>query len=253
MKVIVAGELPLVEEITQFCLQAGHDTMMYLVENFLSAIQSGFVFDDSQDADVVIELHNESSAAKHELLMALGNVISPNTLVLTSVLATSTTQAAAWMPAPERVVGFGVVPPLDQTGLIEIAAARQTAPEALTWATHFWQGLGFEVVQVADAPGLVRMRTIACLVNEAASAVMEGVATPTDIDLAMKLGTNYPHGPLAWGDLIGLDTILGVLTGLFHEYGEDRYRPCPLLRRMVLAGQLGQKSGRGFFNYKDES
>ncbi len=249
MKVIIAGESPLVTEITQFCMQAGHDTHMFLVEDFLSAVQSGYVLDEARDADVVIELHNESAAAKHELLLALGNVISPNTLVLSSALATSATQAAAWMTAPERVVGFGVVPPVAQTGIIEIAAARQTAPEAMQWAARFWQGLGFEVATVGDAPGLVRMRVIACLVNEAASAVMEGVATPADIDQAMKLGTNYPHGPLAWGDLIGLDTVLGVLNGLFGEYGEDRYRPCPLLRRMVTAGETGQKSGKGFFNY----
>jgi 3-hydroxybutyryl-CoA dehydrogenase len=249
MKVIIAGESPLVTEITQFCMQAGHDTHMFLVEDFLSAVQSGYVLDEARDADVVIELHNESAAAKHELLLALGNVISPNTLVLSSALATSATQAAAWMTAPERVVGFGVVPPVAQTGIIEIAAARQTAPEAMQWAARFWQGLGFEVATVGDAPGLVRMRVIACLVNEAASAVMEGVATPADIDQAMKLGTNYPFGPLTWGDLIGLDTVLGVLNGLFGEYGEDRYRPCPLLRRMVTAGETGQKSGKGFFNY----
>ena len=249
MKVIIAGESPLVTEITQFCMQAGHDTHMFLVEDFLSAVQSGYVLDEARDADVVIELHNESAAAKHELLLALGNVISPNTLVLSSALATSATQAAAWMTAPERVVGFGVVPPVAQTGIIEIAAARQTAPEAMQWAARFWQGLGFEVATVGDAPGLVRMRVIACLVNEAASAVMEGVATPADIDQAMKLGTNYPFGPLTWGDLIGLDTVLGVLNGLFGEYGEDRYRPCPLLRRMVTTGETGQKSGKGFFNY----
>jgi len=250
MKVIIAGETPLVNEITQFCVQAGHDTHMFLVEDFLSAVQSGYVLDEAQDADVVIELHNESAAAKHELLLALAHFISPNTLVLSSALATSATQAAAWMTAPERVVGFGVVPPMAQTGIIEIAAARQTAPEAMEWATHFWQELGFEVIIVSDAPGLVRMRVVACLVNEAASAVMEGVASPADIDLAMKLGTNYPYGPLAWGDLIGLDTVLGVLNGLFGEYGEDRYRPCPLLRRMVIAGEVGQKSGKGFFNYE---
>lgn len=249
MKVIIAGESPLVTEITQFCMQAGHDTHMFLVEDFLSAVQSGYVLDEARDADVVIELHNESAAVKHELLLALGNVISPNTLVLSSALATSATQAAAWMTAPERVVGFGVVPPVAQTGIIEIAAARQTAPEAMQWAARFWQGLGFEVATVGDAPGLVRMRVIACLVNEAASAVMEGVATPADIDQAMKLGTNYPFGPLAWGDLIGLDTVLGILNGLFNEYGEDRYRPCPLLRRMTIAGEVGQKSGKGFFNY----
>jgi 3-hydroxybutyryl-CoA dehydrogenase len=96
---------------------------------------------------------------------------------------------------------------------------------------------------------LVRARIVCCLINEAVTALMEGVASAADIDLAMKLGTNYPHGPLEWADQIGLDTVLGVMQGLFDEWGEDRYRPSPLLRRMVLAGKLGRKSGEGFYRY----
>jgi 3-hydroxybutyryl-CoA dehydrogenase len=95
----------------------------------------------------------------------------------------------------------------------------------------------------------VRARTVCCLINEAASALLENVASAEDIDQAMKLGTNYPHGPLAWADHIGLDAVLGVMTGLFEEWGEDRYRPSPLLRRMVLAGRLGKKTGEGFYQY----
>ncbi|MEW5989206.1 MAG: 3-hydroxyacyl-CoA dehydrogenase family protein [Chloroflexota bacterium] len=249
MKIVIAGELPLVEEVSQLCLAAGHDTTVYLVEDFFSAVESGYLMDDVNTVEVAIELFNESAAAKEELLMALGDSIPLRTLVLTSALATSATQAASWLPKPERVVGFGLVPPLEPKGLVELCAALQTNEEALQRAKAFWQGVGYEPVVVADGPGLVRARIVCCLINEAVSALMEEVATAADIDQAMKLGTNYPHGPLAWADQIGLDTVLGVMTGLFEEWGDDRYRPAPLLRRMVAAGQLGRKSGRGFYTY----
>lgn len=119
-------------------------------------------------------------------------------------------------------------------------------------AKSFWQSLEMKPVVVADGPGLVRARTVCCLINEAASALFEGVASAEDIDTAMRLGTNYPHGPFEWADIIGVDTVLGVMNGLFHEWGEDRYRPSPLLRRMVLAGHLGRKSGRGFYDYGEQ-
>jgi 3-hydroxybutyryl-CoA dehydrogenase len=170
-------------------------------------------------------------------------------LVLTSALATSATEAASWLPAPQRVVGFGLLPPVSGEGVVELTAALQSTQEALDEATAFWQDLGFEAVRVGDGPGLVRARVICCLINEAASALIEGVATAADIDQAMKLGTNYPYGPLEWADMIGVDTVLGVMNGLFTEWGEDRYRPSPLLRRMVQAGQLGRKSGAGFYDY----
>ena len=102
---------------------------------------------------------------------------------------------------------------------------------------------------MADGAGLVRARLVCALVNEAATALAEGVATASEIDVAMKLGTNYPYGPLDWGDRLGLDLVLGVMRGLHEEFGEDRYRPCPLLTRYVQAGRLGQKTGRGFFDY----
>jgi 3-hydroxybutyryl-CoA dehydrogenase len=251
MKVIVAGELPFVEDVTALCVAAGHDTHAFLVEDFFSAVQSGYLLDDVSDVEVVIELHNESAAAKNELLMALADAVPYNALILTSALATSATQAAAWVPRPERVVGFGLMPPIGSEGVVEIAPAIQTAESSLQRAVEFWRSLNHEAVQVADGPGLVRARIICCLVNEAVSALMEGVADAADIDLAMKLGTNYPYGPLEWGDMIGLDTVLGVMTGLHEEWGEDRYRPAPLLRRMVLAGKLGRKSGQGFFAYNE--
>ena len=251
MKVIIAGELPFVQEVAKLCLDAGYDTHVFLVEDFLGAIESGYVLDDVGEVDVALELHNESAAAKQELILALDHALPANALLLTSALATSATQAAAWVPMPGRVVGFGMVPPLRKDGgMIELAAGLQTAASSLVQAEKFIEGLGYETAVVGDGPGLVRARTICCLINEAASALFEGVATTADIDQAMKLGTNYPYGPLEWGDYLGLDTVLGVMNGLFSEWGEDRYRPSPLLKRMVLAGKYGRKTGEGFFNYE---
>jgi 3-hydroxybutyryl-CoA dehydrogenase len=144
------------------------------------------------------------------------------------------------------------VPPLEKGSTVEVAAGLQSSEAALNIAQEFWASLGLQTTRVADGPGLVRMRILSMLVNEAATALMDGVATPADIDTAMRLGTNYPRGPLAWGDLIGLDVVLGVMRGLQEEYGEDRYRPCPLLTRYAQAGRLGQKSGKGFFDYGSE-
>jgi 3-hydroxybutyryl-CoA dehydrogenase len=251
MKVVIAGEIPFVEEVGQLCLTAGHDVVMYLVEDFFSAVHSGYLMTEAKDADVAIELHNESAAAKEELLRALGVHIPAEALLLTSALATSTTLAASWVPQPERVVGFGLVPPIPANGMVELAKGLQTAETYLAQATAFWQSLNQEPVVVADGPGLIRARTICCLINEAASALLEGVASTEDIDKAMKLGTNYPHGPLEWADHIGLDAVLGVMTGLFEEWGEDRYRPSPLLKRMVLAGRLGKKMSEGFYEYSN--
>ncbi|MAT97209.1 MAG: 3-hydroxybutyryl-CoA dehydrogenase [Anaerolineaceae bacterium] len=251
MKVVIAGESPFVEQMGQLCTQANHDTVLYLVEDFTSALHSGYSMPDAAGVDVAIELHNESAAAKEELLAALGAFIPPDALLLTSALATSTTQAAAWIPKPGRVVGFGIVPPLRKDGgMIELAVGLQTAESSLVKAKKFVEGLGYETAVVADGPGLVRARTVCCLINEAASALLEGIATPADIDQAMKLGTNYPYGPLEWADYLGLDTVLGVMNGLFSEWGEDRYRPSPLLKRMVLAGKYGRKTGEGFFKYE---
>lgn len=249
MRVVIAGEMPFVEEVGQLCVHAGHETVLYLVEDFFSAVQSGWAMSGAAGVDVAIELHNESADSKEELLGALGGFIPPSALLLTSALATSATQAAAWTPKPERVVGFGLVPPIKEHGMVELTAALQTADTALQQAIHFWQGLKQEPVIVADGPGLVRARVVCCLINEAATALLEGVSTAADIDKAMQLGTNYPYGPLAWGDYIGLDTVLGVLNGLFQEWGEDRYRPSPLLKRLVTAGRLGKKSGIGFYTY----
>ncbi len=252
MKVVIAGEIPFVDDIGRLCRAAGHDTAIFLAAELPEAIKAGYTLETLAGAGVAIELRNESADAKRALLLALSEHLPTDALILTSALATSATQAAAWLARPERVVGFGLVPPVAGDGLVELAAAMQTAAPAPAQAELFWRGLGQEPVWVADGPGLVRARTVCCLINEAAGLLLEGVAEAADIDRAMRLGTNYPYGPLAWGDLIGLDAVLGVMNGLFAEWGEDRYRPSPLLRRLVAAGRLGRKTGQGFYRYPEE-
>jgi 3-hydroxybutyryl-CoA dehydrogenase len=252
MKVIIAGEIPFVDDVERLCRRAAHDVQVFLVEDFLGAVEAGYALERLAEVEIAIELHNESAAAKQELMLALGSYLPEDTLILTSALATSTTIAASWATRPERVVGFGVLPPVADEGIIELARAIQTSESAFVQAELFWRGLGQETLVVADGPGLVRARTVCCLINEAAGMLMEEVASAADIDKAMRLGMNYPYGPLAWADMIGLDAVLGVMTGLFEEWGDDHYRPSPLLRRMVAAGRLGRKTGRGFFDYPDE-
>jgi 3-hydroxybutyryl-CoA dehydrogenase len=194
---------------------------------------------------VAIECHNETKEAKRRLI----NMLDGAQTLCGCALPCSTTEIASWAGQPGAVTGWGSVPPLEAGGMMEVAAGLQTAPEALAAAQAFWSSIGLKPAVVADGTGLVRARIVCALVNEAATALMEGVASAADIDTAMKLGTNYPRGPLEWGDLIGLDVVLGVMRGLHEDFGEDRYRPCPLLVRYVQAGRLGRKTGRGFFEY----
>jgi 3-hydroxybutyryl-CoA dehydrogenase len=245
VKVVIAGELPLAEELLGLCAAAGHATTLYVVETLADAETAGRLAQDAAQCDVAVECCNESRAAKRRVV----ELLEPAPALYVSALACSATEAASWSARPGRVMGWGALPPLAAGGVAELAPALQTAPEAVDAAEAFWRGVGLDCARVADGPGLVRARIVCALVNEAASALAEGVASAADIDTAMRLGTNYPRGPLAWGDLIGLDVVLGVMRGLQEEFGEDRYRPAPLLARCVQAGRLGQKTGQGFFTY----
>jgi 3-hydroxyacyl-CoA dehydrogenase, C-terminal domain len=141
----------------------------------------------------------------------------------------------------EKIIGFSIIPPFTDSSILEIARPLQTPVKELRKARSFFESLGFTVVEVPDGPGLIQARIVACLANEAFSALSEGVADAKTIDTAMKLGTNYPLGPLEWAELIGLESILAIMEGLQSEYGEDRYRPHPLLKRLVAANMsIGQ-------------
>jgi 3-hydroxybutyryl-CoA dehydrogenase len=247
MKVTIVGENPFVEMLYQACDAAGHMVDVYLVETIQQATQSGTLIEHVAAADVVIELVHESLATKKAVWGVLADQTRSDALVLVSALTCSTTQAASWIPHPERVIGFGVLPP--SNSMVELAMGLNSAETNFNRAKSFWQSLDITPVVVKDSAGLVRARVVCCIINEAVTALQEGVATAADIDQAMQLGTNYPHGPLRWADLLGVDFVLGVMNGLYAEWQEDRYRPAPLLRQMVFAGWIGRKSGCGFYQY----
>lgn len=249
MNVVIIGDTPFLEEITGLCRRAGHVVRALQVNTILGDWSDLEYASDLLNADVVIEACHRTKHTRRQLVSFVETVYPPNTLLLVSALTASTTEVASWTRAPRRVIGYGLLPPLAESGMVELAAGLNSDNDAMQQAQAFWLTAGYEPVVVADGPGLVRGRLVACVINEAAGALQDHVADARDIDTAMTLGANYPHGPLAWADHLGLDVVLAIMTGLHEEWGEDRYRPAPLLRRMVLAGRLGKKTRHGFFRW----
>lgn len=204
-------------------------------------------------ASVIIDAEAADEEAKRSTLRKLDADFSRLPFVLSSCLGFSASRIASWTSRPERVVGFATLFPLKEKKVIELTGGLKTEEEALREAEAFCRALGKEPVRVKDTPGLVFPRILSMIINEGARSLDEGVAQAEEIDVAMRLGMNYPRGPLRWADQVGLDEVLTVLEGLQRETGEDRYRPAPLLKKMVLAGWLGEKSGRGFYRYRGEA
>lgn len=203
-------------------------------------------------ASLVIDTSTADQATKRRNLETLDSLLSPSAVIITSCLGGSTTLMGSWTKRPERLVGFATFYPLADRKIIEIAAGLRTSDSALQQAQDHFRSLGKETVKVKDAAGLTFPRILSLIINEAARSLEEGVAEADEIDVAMRLGVNYPIGPLRWADQIGLDEVLAVLEGLERETGDDRYRAAPLIKRLVVAGFLGETSGRGFYTYKEQ-
>jgi 3-hydroxybutyryl-CoA dehydrogenase len=251
--VLVAGDGPLAEAVAALVAESGRPVSLYVVEGGgvgpAGVERTTELATGAKDATIAVETTVWPFERKRALVEALDRSLPEQAVLVTLATAQSTTEIAGWTTRPGQVVGFGALPTEVVPGLVEIAPGLDTAETATIAVEQLFTTAGREVARVRDDAGLVLARILCLIVNEAAAMLMEGAATARDIDTAMKLGTNYPHGPLEWADLLGVDFVYATLAGLRVEQDEDRYRPCPLLRKMVLAGRLGRKAGRGFFEY----
>jgi 3-hydroxybutyryl-CoA dehydrogenase len=203
----------------------------------------------TEGVDLVVEAVPEKPGLKFDLFEKLDAAAPPAAILATNTSSISITQIAARTSRPEKVIGMHFMNPVPVMRLIEVIRGLATSDETMRAVMELSRTLGKTPVEVSDAPGFVSNRVLMPMINEAVFAHMEGVADVEAIDTVMKLGMNHPIGPLALADLIGLDTCLSILEVLHREMGDDRYRPCPLLRKYVAAGWLGRKSGRGFYTY----
>jgi len=199
--------------------------------------------------EIIIEAAPENPKLKERLFRDL-STLAPNAILASNTSSLSLTRLAAVCDNPERVVGMHFFNPVPVLKLVEVIRAEQTSDATVARIETLTEALGKTAVAVADMPGFAVNRLLVPMINEAAFLVHEGAATPEDIDAAMKLGAAHPMGPLTLGDMIGLDVCLAIMEVLFEGFGDSKYRPCPLLRRMVDAGYLGRKSGRGFHRYE---
>ncbi len=200
-------------------------------------------------ADFVVEAVTEEVELKTRVLAEADAHLKPGVILATNTSSISITQLAAATKRPEQFLGMHFMNPVPVMKLVEVIRGLATSDAAFTATMELCQRLEKTPVAVNDAPGFVSNRVLMPMINEAAYCVMEGVATAEAVDEVMKLGMNHPMGPLALADLIGIDTCLNILEVLLAGFGDPKYRPCPLLRKMVAAGWLGRKSGRGFYTY----
>jgi 3-hydroxybutyryl-CoA dehydrogenase len=213
------------------------------------AIQGTLRGSDLAVCDFVIEAAPERFALKQELFSELDAVLRPEVILASNTSSISITRLAAQTRRPERVIGMHFFNPVPVMKLVEVIRGLETTDETFAQVKALAETLGKSPVEVHDAPGFVSNRVLMPLLNEAMFAVMEGVATPAAVDQVFQSGMAHPMGPLALADFIGLDVCLDIMRVLVEGLGDPKYRPCPLLVRMVDAGWLGRKSGRGFYQY----
>lgn len=218
------------------------DRLMELVSGTTS-------IEDAKKTDFVIECVSEKMDLKKDLFKRLDGVCKPDTILATNTSALSISEIAAATGRPDKVIGMHFSNPAPVMKWIEIIKGYATSEDTFKFTKKLAIDLGKTPVEVEESPGFVLNRILIPMINEAIYLYMEGIASVEDIDISMKLGANHPIGPLALGDLIGLDVVLFVMETLHKEFADSKYRPCPLLRKMVRAGYLGRKTGRGFYTY----
>jgi len=217
----------------------------------LSRIKGKTDLTDISTIPVVIEAVDENFELKKKLFHDLDTMCGPNTILVSNTSTLNLSKLAASTKRADKVIGMHFLNPVPKVPLVELVRGMKTSDETFIAIKKLAQRLGKTPIEVFEYPGFVTTRIIIPLLNEAMYILMEGVATADSIDTAMRLGYEFRYGPLELADIMGLDEVLAWMDSLFHELGEAKYRPCPLLRQMVRKGKIGKKMGEGFFKYDD--
>lgn len=218
-------------------------------EDILSRISGTTDMNLAADCDLVVEAAVENMKIKKEIFAELDDICKPETILASNTSSLSITEVASATKRPDKVIGMHFFNPAPVMKLVEIIKGIATSQETFDAIKELSVSIGKEPVEVAEAPGFVVNRILIPMINEASFILQEGIASVEDIDAAMKYGANHPMGPLALGDLVGLDVCLAIMDVLYNETGDSKYRASSTLRKYVRAGWLGRKSGRGFYNY----
>ncbi|WP_105316654.1 3-hydroxybutyryl-CoA dehydrogenase [Thermus tenuipuniceus] len=222
------------------------------LEATLGRIRTTVVLGDLAEADLVVEAIVEDEGEKRRLFERLGSLVKPEAILASNTSSIPITALARYSGRPDRFIGMHFFNPVPLMGLVEVIRGELTSEETRDVVVEVAKRMGKTPLEVQDYPGFVSNRLLMPMINEAIEALREGVATKEAIDGVMRLGMNHPMGPLELADLIGLDTCLAIMEVLHRGFGDDKYRPSPLLRRMVQAGLLGRKTGRGFYTYDEK-
>jgi 3-hydroxybutyryl-CoA dehydrogenase len=259
----VAGFDVVLRDVEQRFVDRGLSTITNSLEKFvekgkldltakdaaLARVKTTTWLEDFADCDLVVEAILENEALKLELFRDLGRIVKPSGVLASNTSSIPITKLATASNRPEQFIGMHFMNPVPLMALVEVIRGHLTSDATAQFIHDMARAMGKTPVECNDFPGFVSNRILMPMINEAVQCVMEGVGTPEAIDQIMKLGMNHPMGPLTLADFIGLDTCLAIMEVLQQGLGDDKYRPSPLLRKMVQAGLLGRKSGRGFYTY----